>query len=98
MSKMDQKRSFINYWKSGWKNDEIWHKNDPLKFAQKVAQKLIFRGGSGGVKMIKIDGGVRGGPIYKFFEILQFSTKAPPLFDPKIDPYKWPYKNVIPPK
>jgi hypothetical protein len=38
------------------------------------------------------------GAIYKLFEILQFSTKAPPLFDPKIDPYKWPYKNAIPHK
>jgi hypothetical protein len=48
--------------------------------------------------MIKIDGGVRGGQIYKFFEILQFSTKAPPLFDPKIDPYKRPIENAIPHK
>jgi hypothetical protein len=41
--------------------------------------------------MIKIDGGVRGGPFYKFFEIPHFFAKAPPLLTPKIDPHKWPY-------
>jgi hypothetical protein len=68
------------------------------KSTKKWAKNWIFEGGSRGPKMIKIDGGVRGGPIYKFFEILTFSTKAPPLFDPKIDPYKWPIENVIPHK
>jgi hypothetical protein len=35
-----------------------------------------------------------GGQKHKFFEILQFSTKAPPLFDPQ----NRPYKNAIPHK
>jgi hypothetical protein len=55
----------------------------------------------GGLKLIKIDffrPRGPGPPKTEFFEILQFSTKAPPLFDPKIDPYKWLYKTPIPHK
>jgi hypothetical protein len=55
----------------------------------------------GGLKWWKIDKfrpRGPGPPKTEFFEILQFSTKAPPLFDPKIDPYKWHYKNEIPHK
>jgi hypothetical protein len=37
-------------------------------------------------------------PVYKFFENSALFAKAPPLFDPKIDPYKWPIENVIPHK
>jgi hypothetical protein len=51
--------------------------------------KIDFHGG--GQKLIKIDKfrpRGPGPPKTEFFEILQFSTKAPPLFDPKIDPYK----------
>jgi hypothetical protein len=65
---------------------------------QNDAQKSIFRGGSGGAKIIKNRPRGPGTPNIEFFEILQFSTKAPPLFDPKIDPQKGPYKNVIPHK
>jgi hypothetical protein len=71
---------------------------DPLKSIKKSAKKSIFDGGVRGAKMIKIDVRDPGTQNYKFFEILQFSTKAPPLFDPKNDPYKWPYKNAIPHK
>jgi hypothetical protein len=70
----------------------------PLKFVKKRlknGQNLICRGG---VKIIKNRPRGPGTPKMEFFEILQFSTKAPPLFDPKIDPYKWPYKNAIPHK
>jgi hypothetical protein len=70
----------------------------PYKNVKKVLKNQFLRGGSGGAKMIKIEGGVPGVQIYKFFEIFAFSTKAPPLFDPKIDPYKWPIENVIPHK
>jgi hypothetical protein len=34
-------------------------------------------------------------PVYKIFEISALFAKAPPHFDPKIDPYKWPIENVI---
>jgi hypothetical protein len=66
-----------------------------FKKRPKNGQKLICHGGVENDKNRR-----RGprGPKYKFFEILQFSTKAPPLFDPKIDPYKWPYKFPIPHK
>jgi hypothetical protein len=56
----------------------------------------------GGSKIIKNRlfwaGGVRGGQIYKLFEISALSTKAPPIFDPKLDPQKGPYKNDSPHK
>jgi hypothetical protein len=45
-----------------------------------------------------LDLGTPDPPKHKFFEISQFSTKAPPLSTPKIDPYKWPYKFSIPHK
>jgi hypothetical protein len=86
----------IENWRQKW--SKFIHFWGGQKSTKKMLKKSIFEGGSRGPKMIKIDGGVRGGPIYKFFEILQFSTKAPPLFDPKIDPQKGPYKNVIPHK
>jgi hypothetical protein len=70
------------------KNDP---KMTPYKFVQKVLKNQFSTGGSGGAKMIKIEGGVPGVHFYKFFEILQFSTKAPPLLTPKIDPQKGPY-------
>jgi hypothetical protein len=67
-----------------------WSKNDP---------KMVKNGyATGGSKSSKIDLGDPGTPKTEFFEILQFSTKAPPLFDPKIDPYKWCYKFLIPHK
>jgi hypothetical protein len=61
--------------------------------------KIDFHGG--GQKVIKIDKfrpRGPGPPEMEFFEILQFSTKAPPLLTPKIDPYKWSYKFLIPHK
>jgi hypothetical protein len=45
-----------------------------------------------------LGGGVPGVDIYKFFEISALFAKAPPLFDPKIDPYKWAIENAIPHK
>jgi hypothetical protein len=72
----------------GEKLTKIDPKMTRYKLSQKVVKNQFSGGGPRGPKMIKIDGGVRGGRIYKFFEIFAFSTKAPPLFDPKIDPYK----------
>jgi hypothetical protein len=66
-----------------------------VKNRPKSAQNLICRGG---VKIVKNRPRGPRTPKTEFFEILQFSTKAPPLFDPKIDPQKGPYKNVIPHK
>jgi hypothetical protein len=77
---------------------KIDDKITPLKFIKKRPKKSIFRGGSGGAKIVKNRPRGTGTPNMEFFEILQFSTKAPPLFDPKIDPQKGPYKNVIPHK
>jgi hypothetical protein len=60
----------------------------PYKMIKKrleIAQKLICHGG---VKIVKNRPRGTGTPNIEFFEILHFSTKAPPLFDPKIDPYK----------
>jgi hypothetical protein len=59
-----------------------------IKKRPKNGQKLICRGG---VKIIKNRPRGPGTPKTEFFEILQFSTKAPPLSTPKIDPHKWPY-------
>jgi hypothetical protein len=56
-----------------------------IKKRPKSAQKLICHGG---VKIVKNRPRGPRTPKTEFFEILQFSTKAPPLFDPKIDPYK----------
>jgi hypothetical protein len=63
-----------------------------------MAKKLIFSGGSEGVKIDQNRPRGTGTPNIEFFEILHFSTKAPPLFDPKIDPQNGPYKNAIPHK
>jgi hypothetical protein len=54
--------------------------------------KIDFHGG--GQKVIKIDKfrpRGPGPPEMEFFEILQFSTKAPPLSTPTLDPQKGPY-------
>jgi hypothetical protein len=59
-----------------------------LKNRPKSAQNLICHGG---VKIIKNRPRGTGTPKMEFFEILQFSTKAPPLSTPKIDPQKGPY-------
>jgi hypothetical protein len=56
-----------------------------IKKRLEIAQKLICHGG---VKIVKNRPRGTGTPNIEFFEILHFSTKAPPLFDPKIDPYK----------
>jgi hypothetical protein len=81
---------------------EKWRKSMqkwPPKISSKKCSKIDFQGGVPGGQNDQNRGGGSGGvPFYKFFEILQFSTKAPPLFDPKIDPQKGPYKNVIPHK
>jgi hypothetical protein len=63
-----------------------------------MAKNWKIEGGVGGAKIIKFRPRGPGTLKTEFFEILQFSTKAPPLFDPKIDPQKGPYKNVIPHK
>jgi hypothetical protein len=68
------------------------------KSTKNDAKNVIFDGGVRGSKIIKNRPRGTGTPKTEFFEILQFSTKAPPLFDPKIDPYKWTYKNQIPHK
>jgi hypothetical protein len=66
-----------------------------IKNRPNFAQKWICHGG---VKIVKNRPRGPRTPKTEFFEILAFSTKAPPLFDPKIDPYKWPIENVIPHK
>jgi hypothetical protein len=58
----------------------------------------IYGGGLKWSKIVKFRPRGPGTPKTEFFEILQFSTKAPPLFDPKIDPQNGPYKNAIPHK
>jgi hypothetical protein len=63
-----------------------------------MAKNWFSTGGSKLPKSIIFDAGPRGPHFHKFFEIFHFSTKAPPLFDPKIDPYKWSIENVIPHK
>jgi hypothetical protein len=68
------------------------------KLLKKWSKKWIFEGGSGGDKIDKNRPRGPRGANYKFFEILALFAKAPPLFDPKIDPYKWPIENVIPHK
>jgi hypothetical protein len=68
------------------------------KLSKKWAKNWFFDGGSGGAKMIKNRPRGPGTLKTEFFEILHFSTKAPPLLTPKIDPYKWRYKNEIPHK
>jgi hypothetical protein len=66
------------------------------------AKNVIYKWSHGGVKNDQkssiIDLGDPDPPVYKFFEISSLFAKAPPLFDPKIDPYKWPIENVIPHK
>jgi hypothetical protein len=62
-----------------------------IKNWPKIAKKVICHGG---VKIVKNRPRGTGTPNMEFFEILQFSTKAPPLFDPQ----NRPYKNVIPHK
>jgi hypothetical protein len=70
----------------------------PHKLIKKWPKFDMPWGGQNCQKSIILGRGVPGGQFYKFFEILQFFAKAPPLFDPKIDPYKWTYKNEIPHK
>jgi hypothetical protein len=78
----------------GLKMIKIMPKMTPYKIIEKwpkFAKKLIC---SGGVKIVKNRPRGPRTQKHKFFEILQFSTKAPPFFDP----INWPYKNVIPHK
>jgi hypothetical protein len=84
--------------KWGRKMTKIDAKMTRYKLTKKVLKNWFSRGGSTGAKIVKNRPRGPGTPKMEFFEILQFSTKAPPLFDPKIDPYKWPYKNAIPHK
>jgi hypothetical protein len=66
-----------------------------IKNRRKSAQKLICHGG------VKIDENRPRGPRTpktEFFEISRFFAKAPHFSTPKIDPYKWTYKNAIPHK
>jgi hypothetical protein len=102
MLKYDRKMSFIND-KNRWlKINQNLSKFGVKKWRYKSTQKLlknwIFEGGVDGAKIIKNRPRGPGTPKMEFFEILQFSTKAPPLFDPKIDPQNGPYKNAIPHK
>jgi hypothetical protein len=81
MSKMERLKIIKIYRFWGSKSDVIkWSKND--------AKNDIFEGGVDGAKIIKNRPRGPGTPKTEFFEILQFSTKAPPLLTPKIDPYK----------
>jgi hypothetical protein len=82
----------------GYKLTKIDPKMTRYKLLKKWSKKWILRGGSGGVKIVKNRPRGTGTPNMEFFEILHFSTKAPPLFDPKIDPYKWPIGKLIPHK
>jgi hypothetical protein len=50
-----------------------------VKNRPEIAQKLICHGG---VKIVKNRPRGPGTPKTEFFEILHFSTKAPPIFDP----------------
>jgi hypothetical protein len=70
------------------KIDQNWRvKNRP-----KNGQKLTCHGGvENRQNRSNLTGGVRGGSVYKFFEISALFAKAPPFSTPKIDPHKWPY-------
>jgi hypothetical protein len=92
------KSEFLDDQNRGSKMMKNRRKMTPYKIVKKWAKIWFFEGGSGGVKIVQNRRRGPRGPKYKFFEISAFSTKAPPLFDPKIDPYKWPYKNAIPHK
>jgi hypothetical protein len=76
----------IKIW--GVKLTKIDLKMTRYKLSKMGVKKSIFRGGSGGAKIVKNRPRGTGTPNMEFFEILQFSTKAPPLFDPQNRPYK----------
>jgi hypothetical protein len=67
MLKKRQKSIIIDDENGGVKMIKNRSKMTPYKFVQKVLKNQFLRGGSGGVKMIKIEGGVPGGRFYKFF-------------------------------
>jgi hypothetical protein len=98
MLKMIKKVAFINCKIGGLKIIKKRSKR-PLINLIKIDPKLLkIWYATGGVKIVKNRPRGPGPPKTEFFEILQFSTKAPPLFDPKNDPYKAHKKKALPTK
>jgi hypothetical protein len=84
--KIIKKMSFISAKKLGLKIDQNRPQNDLLKNVKNGGQKLIFRGGSGGVKNCpKSTSGTPGGKIRIFWNFRTF-CKSSPLFDPQFRP------------
>jgi hypothetical protein len=75
--------TFIDDEKVRLKLSKIDPKMTPYKLIKNRLKLTCHGGVENRQNRSNLTGGVRGVLIYKFFEILQFSTKAPPLFDPQ---------------
>jgi hypothetical protein len=91
------KTLFINCQSRGSKIVKNRSKMTPYKFHQKVLKIQFSTGGSGGAKMIKIEGGGSPGSVFiNFLKFLHFLQKLPHFSTPKSTPINGSIKMSFP--